>query len=171
MHALLCHVVTQDPHTVRPWSLVFPQDEVGNPVVNPAGRYCVRLFWLVWLCLVLFTPFFEAHFFKGDWRRIYVDDLFPVDSEQRLLLPVSSISGELWPLIMSKALCKVLAASYELRSDLSELGDTSVLHALTGWLPEATPLTSRYAAVRPHPPPPLPLPGLALIHPAAYFVC
>jgi hypothetical protein len=94
------------------------------------------------IALVLLIPIY-AHYFKGDWRRIYVDDLFPVDSEQRLLLPVSSISGELWPLIVSKALCKVLAASYELRSDLSELGDTSVLHALTGWLPEATPLTSR----------------------------
>lgn len=65
-----------------------------------------------------------------------VDDYVPLDEDSRLLLPVSSMRGELWPVIVAKALCKVLAYSFHASGDEFEFGDACILQALTGWLPE-----------------------------------
>lgn len=74
---------------------------------------------------------------------MFVDDYLPVDSQGRLLFPTSSLSGELWPLLLSKAICKVIWSSYESCGDVSEMGDACILHVLTGWLPESYSLSSR----------------------------
>jgi hypothetical protein len=72
---------------------------------------------------------------QGAWRRIAVDDTIPVDEEGRFLFPRSSLP-ELWPLLVAKAVCRVLEPYYEVRLDLPEFGQASVLQLLTGWLPE-----------------------------------
>ncbi len=75
---------------------------------------------------------------------MYVDDSVPLDSSRRLLFLRSAIEGELWPVILSKAICKLLSASYEVRGDLTELGDADILHLLTGWLPEKISFTTAW---------------------------
>jgi hypothetical protein len=46
---------------------------------------------------------------KGTWRKVIVDDLIPVDEKGLFLLPQTTISGEIWPLILSKALLKIIS--------------------------------------------------------------
>ncbi len=53
-----------------------------------------------------------------------------------MLLPQSSLAGELWPVLLAKAVCILLESSYQLRMDLPEFGDASIAHLLTGWMPE-----------------------------------
>ena len=38
-----------------------------------------------------------------------IDDLLPFDEEGNLLLPATSLSHELWPMLLTKALLKVAA--------------------------------------------------------------
>ena len=38
-----------------------------------------------------------------------IDDLLPFDEEGNLLLPATSLSYELWPMLLTKALLKVAA--------------------------------------------------------------
>jgi hypothetical protein len=73
---------------------------------------------------------------QGAWRKVTIDDVVPVDAEGRLLLPTSAVPGELWPMLVAKAVCRVLEPYYEVRLDLPEFGQASVLQLLTGWLPE-----------------------------------
>jgi hypothetical protein len=61
------------------------------PAYNPYGKYVVRLY------------------FMGTWRKIVIDDLMPVDEKGVLLLPVTTISGEIWPLLLTKALLKIIS--------------------------------------------------------------
>ena len=46
---------------------------------------------------------------KGTWRKIIIDDLIPVDEKGLLLLPITCISGEIWPLLLAKALLKIIS--------------------------------------------------------------
>jgi hypothetical protein len=46
---------------------------------------------------------------KGTWRKIIVDDLIPVDDKGVILLPQTSIAGEIWPMILTKALLKIIS--------------------------------------------------------------
>eukprot|EP00047_Mylnosiga_fluctuans_P023531 m.139588 g.139588 ORF g.139588 m.139588 type:complete len:1518 (-) comp9618_c0_seq1:4821-9374(-) len=112
-----------DAHTDRIWALVFPQTG-GVPNVNAAGKYCVRLFWM------------------GMWRKVTIDDLVPVDSDGRPLLPRTSIAGEIWAFLVAKAVCTLLSAtgSYSAGIDQSEFGAASLIQILTGWMPETVPL-------------------------------
>eukprot|EP00047_Mylnosiga_fluctuans_P023532 m.139634 g.139634 ORF g.139634 m.139634 type:complete len:1418 (-) comp9618_c0_seq2:233-4486(-) len=110
-----------DAHTNRPWTQIYPQVD-GKPIISPTGRYIVKLFWM------------------GAWRRVLVDDRVPVNEEGCILLPLSSFSHELWPLLITKALCRVLAPIYESSLDRPEVGEASIVHILTGWMPETTAL-------------------------------
>ncbi|KAJ8974230.1 hypothetical protein NQ317_003918 [Molorchus minor] len=65
----------------RPWHHVYSNCKLGKgkdhaPVVNRIGKYIVRLFWL------------------GAWRKIYVDDLLPVDMLNHVLLPSLELTKE-----------------------------------------------------------------------------
>jgi len=46
---------------------------------------------------------------QGCWRKVIIDDLMPFDNEGNLLLPATSMSHELWPMLLTKALLKVAA--------------------------------------------------------------
>ena len=49
---------------------------------------------------------------KGAWRKIVIDDLIPVDEKGIILLPQSTISGEIWPMLITKALLKIISLEY-----------------------------------------------------------
>ena len=51
---------------------------------NPAGKYCVKLYWM------------------GQWRKVTVDDLMPYDAEGRCLVMATPIQYELWSMILCK---------------------------------------------------------------------
>eukprot|EP01137_Pigoraptor_chileana_P032726 Opistho-2@22572 len=106
----------------RPWELIYPRGKDGVPTYNAGGKYSVRLYWL------------------GAWRRITIDDRMPFDSEGSILLPTSTATNELWVPILSKALLRLAALSYQDGPSEPEHGDFCIMHALTGSLPESIPM-------------------------------
>ena len=90
------------------------------PVLSPSGKYWVKLR------------------FMGKERLIEVDDRIPCDFRAMPILPRTSNLMELWPQILTKALLKVYSykwyqpdAYYD-----QEIGDGSIIHSLTGLIPE-----------------------------------
>jgi hypothetical protein len=95
-------------------SIVYPQSSSGLPVVNPSGKYMVKL-WL-----------------NGVAREVVVDDLFPIDQHGNLLCSHTNTSGlELWVSIIEKAYMK-LCGGYDFPGSNSGVD----LFSVTGWLPE-----------------------------------
>jgi len=47
--------------------------------------------------------------FKGCWRKVTIDDTMPFDENDKLLLPATTLTHELWPMLLAKALIKVAA--------------------------------------------------------------
>mmetsp|Transcript_8004 Transcript_8004/g.29593 ORF Transcript_8004/g.29593 Transcript_8004/m.29593 type:complete len:979 (-) Transcript_8004:1377-4313(-) len=92
---------------------IFPQRN-GYPVLNPAGKYYVRLF------------------INGVARRVTVDDRLPTDAQGNLLCSFSRSRNEYWVSIIEKAFLKI-GGSYDFPGSTSEVD----LHQLTGWLPES----------------------------------
>lgn len=72
------------------WELIYPQDSNGQPVKSNSGKYHVK-------CFVM-----------DEWRRVIVDDRIPVDELGAPML-VGSMPAQLWPLILSKAVIKLMA--------------------------------------------------------------
>ena len=93
-------------------SKIFPQDNHGMPITNPAGRYVVKLF------------------VNGVWRRVEIDDLFPTKSSSRMI-SASSKKKRLWISLLEKAYLKV-------HGGYNFMGSNSCkdIYAFTGWLPE-----------------------------------
>lgn len=75
---------------VMPWEMIYPKGRDGLPSYNPSGKYFVKLFWF------------------GTWRKIVIDDRIPVDAQGSPLLPLSPGDNEIWPLLIGKALLKIL---------------------------------------------------------------
>ncbi|RLN89780.1 hypothetical protein BBJ28_00005731 [Nothophytophthora sp. Chile5] len=106
------------------WQAIYPQDNTGQPIYNPGGKYSVRLFVL------------------GRWRRIDIDDKLPLDNDGNIIYLASSMRNELWPTLLVKALYKVLhwmhpnpdgnGESMSLVNNVSQTMSQIVL-ALTGW--------------------------------------
>ena len=103
------------------WQLVYPQDEkTGAPVASPTGRYEVKLFIV------------------DSWRRVTVDDDIPVDIFGMPLL-IGCRPLQLWPLLVTKALFKVMHAYKCL--DMKTPRSVAALGWLTGWHYEVMPLS------------------------------
>ena len=79
-----------------PWEHIYPKGKDGLPVYNPSGKYMVRLYWL------------------GAWRKVVIDDRIPVNAQGKPLLLSSPISNELWPLLLSKAILKLVMGRYRI---------------------------------------------------------
>ncbi|XP_065057122.1 androglobin-like isoform X2 [Rhopilema esculentum] len=116
----------------KPWHHIWPKDPSSRytsaPLYNPGGKYCLKIFWM------------------GCWRKITVDDFVPCDENGSILLPTTQKENELWPLLLCKALIKVASLDYNGGYDFSEMGDSNMIHCLTGWLPEPIPLRYGHTA-------------------------
>ncbi|KAG5317869.1 ADGB protein, partial [Pseudoatta argentina] len=100
------------------WMHVYSMNEVGiniqhRPIINPNGKYIVRLY-----CM-------------GCWRRILVDDIIPVDKDGKPLLPRTSNNFELWPMLLAKALLKLVSLTWTRRR---EIVDFHPITCFTGWI-------------------------------------
>jgi hypothetical protein len=68
---------------------------------------------------------------------VEIDDRMPCDSKGRIMLPHTENPFEIWPALLTKAIIKLYGYQWEYKDNCeSDVGDPSIVHALTGMLPE-----------------------------------
>jgi hypothetical protein len=97
-------------------NVIYPQDREGNPIINPKGKYCVKML------------------INGITRIVTIDDRLPVrPHSMRFLCTSSTDPSELWVSLMEKAFVKICGGSYDFPGSVSYTD----LYKLSGWLPDS----------------------------------
>lgn len=97
---------------------IYPQDN-GMPIYSPSGKYWVKLYHM------------------GKQRRIEIDDRMPCTANEEFLLPKCEKIDIIWPHVLTKALLKLYSYQYQSYDYVNEeVGDLSVVYALTGYIGE-----------------------------------
>ena len=105
------------------WQRIYPQEN-GLPVVSPTGKYWVKLR------------------FMGKERRVEIDDRIPCSNKGQPIFPRTTDHNEIWPQLLMKAVLKVYSYKWfsaNCQYD-NEIGDGSIVYALTGLIPEKVPV-------------------------------
>lgn len=98
-------------------NVIYPQDRDGNPIINPKGKYCVKML------------------INGITRIVTIDDRLPVRPHSKRFLCTSSTDpSELWVSLMEKAFVKICGGTYDFPGSVSYTD----LYKLSGWLPDST---------------------------------
>jgi len=73
----------------------------------------------------------------GKLRKVEIDDRMPCNSFEGLLIPKCERIDIIWPHLITKALLKLYSYQYSNSNYVfNEIGDCSIMYALTGYIGE-----------------------------------
>lgn len=79
----------------------------------------------------------------GEERLVEIDDRMPCNSKGHIMLPHTENSFEIWPALLTKAILKLYGYQWTYPDNSeNDVGDPSIVHSLTGLLPEKVDLSN-----------------------------